>query len=76
MLAICFGPADELRIINDFIIFYFFKIIYLFIYLFIFRQRGWEGEGKGEKHQCVVASHASVPSPLGTWPTTQSGYVP
>ena len=68
MLAICFGPADELRIINDFIIFYFFKIIYLFIYLFIFRQRGWEGEGKGEKHQCVVASCAS---PTETWPITQ-----
>ena len=27
-------------------------------YLFIFRQRGREGERKGEKHQCVVASHA------------------
>ena len=27
-----------------------------FIY-FIFRQRGWKGETKGEKHPCVVASH-------------------
>ena len=26
-------------------------------YLFIFRQRGWEGERKGKKHQRVVASH-------------------
>ena len=26
-------------------------------YLFIFRERGREGERKGEKHQCVVASH-------------------
>ena len=25
-------------------------------YLFIFRERGREGERKGEKHQCVVAS--------------------
>ena len=32
----------------------FFKIFYLFI----FRERGREGERKGEKHQCVVASHA------------------
>ena len=33
-------------------------VIYLFLrfYLFIFRQRGREGETKGEKHQCVVAS--------------------
>ena len=26
--------------------------------LFIFRQRVREGEREGEKHQCVVASHA------------------
>ena len=26
-------------------------------YLFIFRERRREGERKGEKHQCVVASH-------------------
>ena len=32
----------------------FFKIFYLFI----FRERGREGEREGEKHQCVVASHA------------------
>ena len=25
-------------------------------YLFIFRERGWEGDREGEKHQCVVAS--------------------
>ena len=31
---------------------FFFKI------LFIFRQRGREGEREGEKHQCVVATHA------------------
>ena len=28
-----------------------------------------EGEREGEKHQCVVASHAP---PLGTWPATQA----
>ena len=32
--------------------------IFLRFYLFIFRERGREGERKGEKHQCVVASHA------------------
>ena len=26
-------------------------------YLFYFLERGWEGERRGEKHQCVVASH-------------------
>ena len=34
--------------------------LYFFLrfYLFIFRERGGEGEREGEKHQCVVASHA------------------
>ena len=36
---------------------------FLGFYLFIFRERGMEGEREGEKHQYVVASHAS---PLGT----------
>ena len=27
-------------------------------YLIIFRERGREGEREGEKHQCVIASHA------------------
>ena len=35
-------------------------------YLFIFRVKGMEGEREGEKHQCVVASHAS---PTGATPT-------
>ena len=37
-----------------------FLSVYYFLrfYLFIFRQRGREGERKGEKHHCVVASHA------------------
>ena len=34
--------------------FYFFKGFYYFI----FRERRREGEREGEKHQCVVASHA------------------
>ena len=38
-------------------------------YVFIFRQREREGERDGEKHQCVVASHATL---LGTWPSTQA----
>ena len=32
--------------------------IYLFFKDFIYFQRGREGETEGEKHQCVVASHA------------------
>ena len=35
-------------------VFFFF----LRFYLFIFRESGREGEREGEKHQCVVASHA------------------
>ena len=46
----------------------FFSVSFLRSYLLIFKERGREGEREGEKHQCVVASHA--PS-LGTWPTTQ-----
>ena len=38
----------------------FFKI--LFIYVFIFREKRKEGERKGEKHQCVIASHVA---PIG-----------
>ena len=45
-------------------VFFFFSLRFLsfftykdFIYLF-FRETGMEGERKGEKHQCVVASHA------------------
>ena len=37
-----------------------------FIYLFL--EKGEGGRKKGEKHQCVVASHAPQ---LGTWPATQ-----
>ena len=42
----------------------FFKIYYLFI----FRERGKEGEREGEKHQCVVASHASPTGDLADNP--------
>ena len=44
----------DLRIVVYFTIFFLKKRFYLFIY----RERGWEGEREGEKHQCVVASHA------------------
>ena len=39
---------------------FFQKWFYLFIYLL---ERGREGETEGEKHQCVVASHAPPPQP-------------
>ena len=38
-------------------------------FYFIFRQRRREGERKGGKPQCVVASHTP---PLGTWTATQA----
>ena len=38
-----------------------------FIYFFLKKGEGKEKEG--EKHQCVVASHAP---PTGTWPATQA----
>ena len=35
-----------------------FSFLFFKFYLFIFRQRGKERKREGEKHQCVVASHA------------------
>ena len=46
-------------------LFFFFKKDF---YLFIFREKGREGEREGEKHQCVVASHASVTGDLAQNP--------
>ena len=43
------------------------QIYFLRFYLFIYRERGRKGEREGEKHQCVVASHAL---PLETPPAT------
>ena len=43
--------------------FFFFRF-----YLFIFREQGREGERKGEKHQCVVASCAPPTGDLGCNP--------
>ena len=44
--------------------------------LFIFRERGKEGERKGEKHQCArETSTGRLPlthPQLGTWPKTQA----
>ena len=34
------------------------KIFFLRFYFFIFRERRREGEREGEKHPCVVDSHA------------------
>ena len=45
---------------------FFFKNIFKRFYLFIFRQKGRQGERKGEKHQCVVASHALPTGDLAT----------
>ena len=45
-----------------YVFFIFFKI------LFIFRERGREGERKGEKHQCVVASCAPLTWDLAPQP--------
>ena len=39
-----------------------------FIYLFSERERGKEGERKGEKQQCVTASHASPTGDLASNP--------
>ena len=33
------------------------RALFFLFYLFICRERGREGEGEGEKHHCVVASH-------------------
>ena len=48
--------------------------------LFIFRQRGRDGERKGEKHQCVVASHAPPTGDLalnpGMCPDWESNWRP
>ena len=38
-----------------------------YFYLFIFRERR-EGEREGEKHQCVVASHAPLTGDLARNP--------
>ena len=45
--------VENLNSINIFYLNFFLKI--LFVY---FRQSGREGEREGERHQCVVASHA------------------
>ena len=47
-----------LSVLYKYTIFYLFlNIFFKRFYLFIFRQSRKEGERKGEKHQCVVASH-------------------
>ena len=43
--------------------------IILFLNILFFRERGREGEREGEKHQCVVASHAP---PTGDLARTQA----
>ena len=48
--------------------FLFSFIFFTRFYLFIFRQLGKEGDREGEKHQCVVASHASPTGDLALQP--------
>ena len=50
---------------------FFFKIFKKFI-LFLERRKGRQGEGEGEKHQCVVAS----PIPPNWGPGLQPRHVP
>ena len=49
-------------------------------YFFIFRKRGQDGERKGEKHQCVVASCVPPTGDLahnpGTCPDWESNWRP
>ena len=64
-LSLSFKRERSFKIMpqRTFLSLYFLKdLVYLFL----------EGKGgrKGEKHQCVVASH--VRPLLGTWPTTQA----
>ena len=44
--------------------------IFIIFYSFIFRESGKEGERMGEKHQCVVASHAPPTGDLAHNPGT------
>ena len=39
--------------------------LFIFLRLYLFLERGREGEREGEKHQCVVASHAPPTGDLG-----------
>ena len=58
----------------------FFFVYFKRFHLFIFRQRGRKGERKGEKHQCVVASHVSPSKDLarnpGVCPDWESNWRP
>ena len=53
---------------------------FFFSILFIFQERGREGERKGEKHQCVVASHVPPTGDLacnpGLCPDWESNWQP
>ena len=51
-----FTKGMQINFSNFCIIWFYFYFLKRF-YLFNFRERGKEGE-RGEKHQCVVASHA------------------
>ena len=54
------GHYAEIKtlIIRRLILYYFIYITSFLRKIFIFRERIWEGEREGDKHQSVVASHA------------------
>ena len=52
------------------------QFLFLFLkrfYLFTFRERGREGDRKGEKHHCVREKELPLTGPqMETWPATQA----
>ena len=59
------GVSGWSRILKIYI---FWKILFIFKYLFIFRERGRDGERKGEKCQCVAISHVAPTGDLARNP--------
>ena len=52
----------------------FLSSLSIFLILFIFRQKGREGEGEREKHQCVVAPYTPPTGDLAHNPGTCSDW--
>ena len=60
--------TNDIKIVENFNVKKVNRLIFLKIFLFILRERGREGEKEGEKHQCVVASHAPPTGDLAWQP--------